>query len=84
MMAGCAIAGLIFLFIAYISGVAAWDAWVQSEVMFGVLNWPIWPSKAIIPIGTFLLALRCLHTAACSLYRKIELPQVETHPTEEF
>lgn len=79
-----AIAGIIFLYIALIASDVAWDAWVNNDVMFGTLNWPTWPSNAVIPIGIAPLALRCFHSALCSARRDLKLPDVGVHLTEEF
>ncbi|MGB6119858.1 MAG: TRAP transporter small permease [Mesorhizobium sp.] len=55
---------------ALIFGVVAWYglrdaiyAWTNDEVAFGALIWPMWASKAMIPLGMAPLALRCLHRA---------------------
>lgn len=79
-----AVAGIIFLYIAFIASEVAWDAWVNEDVMFGTLNWLMWPSNAVIPIGLAPLALRCFHSALCSARRDLKLPDVEVHLTEEF
>ncbi len=77
-------AGAIFLYITIITAAVAWDAWVANEVMFGTLNWPIWPSKLIIPLGMALLSLRCFHSVLCSLIPSVELDPVHEHLTEEL
>ena len=64
MSLGCLAAAMIFGAVAWYGLRDSIHAWQADEVIFGALIWPIWPSKAVIPLGMVPLALRCLHRAA--------------------
>lgn len=49
---------LIFALIAWQSGRAAFQAWKLGETTFGVILFPLFPSKIIVPLGSFLFCLR--------------------------
>lgn len=63
MAMGCLAAAVIFACVAWYGLRDAFHAWTQDEVAFGALIWPMWPAKAVIPLGMAPLALRCLHRA---------------------
>ena len=60
-VAGSLIAGAIFATVACYGGHDAYLAWINDEVIFGALIWPVWLVKVIIPLGMAPLALRCFH-----------------------
>lgn len=49
---------LIFALIAWQSGRAALQAWKLGETTFGVILFPLFPSKLLVPLGSFLFCLR--------------------------
>lgn len=52
---------LIFGVMAYLSGVAAYEAYVFNELAYNsMLNLPDWPAKAVIPLGLGWWCLRML------------------------
>lgn len=63
MALGCLAAAAIFGSVAWYGLRDAIHAWTNDEVAFGALIWPMWASKAVIPLGMAPLALRCLHRA---------------------
>lgn len=66
--AGYLIAGVIMLAVCWLTIVETADAWRGGEVVAGVIEWPVWLSKIIVPIGLAPLSLRLLllslHTMA--------------------
>lgn len=63
MALGCLGAMAIFAAVAWFGLRDTIHAFVNDEVIFGALIWPMWVSKAVVPIGMAPLALRCLHRA---------------------
>jgi TRAP-type C4-dicarboxylate transport system permease small subunit len=51
---------LIFGMITWQSGRLAWAAWVNEDYTMGIIHFPLWPAKTILPIGTCLLCLRLI------------------------
>ncbi len=49
-----------FGIMTYVSGEAAYEAWVFGDYREGLIEYPLWPSKILIPIGVGLLSLRLL------------------------
>jgi TRAP-type C4-dicarboxylate transport system permease small subunit len=52
--------GILFALIGWQGVLAAMKAWKFWETTFGVIAFPLFPSKALIPFGSFLLVLRYL------------------------
>ena len=46
--------------ITWQSGRLAWEAWVTQDYTMGIIHFPLWPAKSIIPIGCGLLFIRLL------------------------
>ncbi|MBB4285898.1 TRAP transporter small permease [Roseospira goensis] len=36
----------------------AWHAWVNADLFFGVVDWPVWLARIWVPLGCGLLCLR--------------------------
>ena len=49
-----------FGIMTYISTGAAYEAWVIGDFREGLINYPLWPSKILLPIGAGFLSLRLL------------------------
>jgi TRAP-type C4-dicarboxylate transport system permease small subunit len=49
-----------FGIMTYVSGETAYEAWVFGDYRSGLIEYPMWPSKILIPIGVGLLSLRLL------------------------
>ncbi|MGC8811410.1 MAG: TRAP transporter small permease subunit [bacterium] len=49
---------LIFTLIAWQSWRAALQAWKLGETTFGVILFPLFPAKILVPLGSFLFCLR--------------------------
>lgn len=54
------IATLIFGYITYTYTLRAYDAWSESEVIYGVVDWIVWPSYFIVAISSFVFSFRLL------------------------
>lgn len=48
----------LFVIITYKSGQNAYQSWQMKDVTMGLIDWPVWPSKMLVPIGSGLLSLR--------------------------
>jgi TRAP-type C4-dicarboxylate transport system permease small subunit len=49
---------VLFVIITYKSGQNAYQSWQMKDVTMGLIDWPVWPSKTLVPIGSGLLCLR--------------------------
>lgn len=47
-----------FAFITWRSGIEAYKAWSIGEYTMGLISYPLWPAKWMIPIGSALLCFR--------------------------
>jgi len=50
----------IFGYITYTYALRTYDAWKENEIIYGVVNWLVWPSDFIIAISSFAFSLRLL------------------------
>lgn len=50
----------IFCVLTLVTGVEAWRSMMMNEHTIGYFVWPIWMSKATVPLGVGLLTLRLL------------------------
>jgi len=57
---GCLVGLLIFTIITWQTGRLAWEAWDTQDYTMGIVQFPLWPAKSILPIGVGLLCLRLL------------------------
>ena len=49
---------LFFMLITWRGGMLAWQSWQVREVIQGLVNFPIYPSKILLVIGSGLVTLR--------------------------
>lgn len=54
---------IIFGFITWQSARLAWEAWVTQDYTMGIVHFPLWPAKSILPVGTGMLFARLLMDA---------------------
>lgn len=54
------LASVIVLVICWVTAVETVEAWRSDEIIAGVIEWPVWLSKIIVPIGLAPLSLRLL------------------------
>jgi len=57
---GYGVGFIIFAIISWQTGRIAWEAWETADYTMGIVQFPLWPAKSILPIGTGLLTLRLL------------------------
>jgi len=62
---------LILLWLVYATGVRAYRSYLSGEFLFGLARFPVWPARALIPVG-FLgvaleVALRTIDALRCFL-----------------
>lgn len=50
----------IFSIITWQSARLAWEAWITQDYTMGLVHFPLWPAKSILPLGTLLLCLRLI------------------------
>ncbi len=53
-------ASVLFIYITYTYTLRAHSAWEENEVIYGAINWLIWPSELIIAISSFTFSFRLL------------------------
>jgi len=51
---------VVFSIITWKSGQNAYLSWRMGDVTMGLIMFPVWPSKMLVPIGSGLLCLRLL------------------------
>lgn len=79
---------VVFILILWTSLQETWLSYVNHEVTDGIIEWPLWLSWVIVPIGVLLLLLRILfraigHTLSYFVSEdRIELPLVSGHEKE--
>lgn len=57
------VAVIIFSYITYAYSLRAYSAWHENEMVYGVVNWIVWPSDFIIAISSLALSLRLFITS---------------------
>ncbi|MCB2191195.1 MAG: TRAP transporter small permease [Deltaproteobacteria bacterium] len=60
---GFAAVTVLFLIVTYTTATESFEAWENKDVISGIILWPVWPSKAIVPLGMLLLAMRTTYFA---------------------
>jgi TRAP-type C4-dicarboxylate transport system permease small subunit len=55
---GCAVGLFIFGLITWQTGRQAWEAWDTQDYTMGIVQFPLWPAKSILPVGIGLFCLR--------------------------
>ncbi len=60
---------VICTIITWQSGRLAWEAWDTQDYTMGIVHFPLWPAKTILPIGIGLLCLRLLLDILIGLFR---------------
>jgi len=50
----------VFILITWRSGYLAWQALVLRDYTGGLVQWPIWPAKAALSVGSGLICLRLI------------------------
>lgn len=58
------LASLIFGYITYTYALESYSAWKENEIIYGVVNWPVWPSDLIIAVSSFAFSFRLIVTTA--------------------
>jgi len=59
-MLGLALGLLIFSLIFWTGALEAWNSWQIQDYTMGRIYFPLWPSKALIPLGSLFLCVRLL------------------------
>ena len=56
----------VFGFIAAATSEAAYDSWLIKEFHFGIVEFPIWPAKMLVPLGCYVMSIQLLIDAVGS------------------
>lgn len=65
---GFGIGLIICSIITWHSGRIAWEAWVTGDYTMGIVQFPLWPAKSILPFGMGLLSLRLTLDIILNIY----------------
>jgi TRAP-type C4-dicarboxylate transport system permease small subunit len=60
---------VIFTIITWQTGRLAWEAWDTQDYTMGIVQFPLWPAKSILPIGVGLFCLRLLLDFLTGLFK---------------
>jgi TRAP-type transport system small permease protein len=66
---GCLVGLIIFAVITWQSGRLAWEAWETQDYTMGIVQFPLWPAKTILPIGVGLFCLRLFLDILIGIYK---------------
>lgn len=55
--------------ITWQTGRMAWEAWDTQDYTMGIVQFPLWPAKTILPIGVGLFCLRLFLDLVIGIYR---------------
>jgi TRAP-type C4-dicarboxylate transport system permease small subunit len=72
----------VFSIITWQSGKLAWEAWETQDYTMGIVHFPTWPAKSILPLGTGLLCLRLITDFLLEI-RKLLQNESGKEPPEE-
>lgn len=72
----------IFYFIMFLSARDAYASYLDKDVIFGYVDWPVWASEIWVPIGLALLATRFL-SDGIKLFLGCEVPGLVTSSEPE-
>ena len=62
----------LFVLITVQSSIYAYDQWSSGAVSMGVIDFPLWPSRVFVPIGTTLISIRLLYQIIMGLRSETE------------
>lgn len=57
---GHAIGLFAFAVVTWRTAHFAWQAWETGDFTMGIIQYPLWPAKSVIPLGTGLLCIRLM------------------------
>ncbi|HLV76796.1 MAG TPA: TRAP transporter small permease [Marinobacter sp.] len=55
-----ALATALFFYIAYTYAGRTYMAWEENEIIYGAINWLVWPSELIIAVSSLTFSFRLL------------------------
>jgi TRAP-type C4-dicarboxylate transport system permease small subunit len=58
---------LVVFWMAWHTGRQGISSFTRGEVQMGLMQWPLWPARLVIPIGSFFLGLQLLFRLGDSL-----------------
>jgi len=73
---------VIFLIITWQSGRLAWEAWETQDYTMGIVQFPLWPAKTILPVGVGLFCLRLFLDIVIGLYNLGRSPAAGKDPVK--
>lgn len=67
-----------FAIVTWRSGYYAWQAWETNDYTMGIMQYPLWPAKSIVPLGSGMLCVRLIldigHDTAALFHRGAQSP----------
>ena len=51
---------VIFAIITWQTGRVAWHTWRIADYTMGIVQWPLWPAKAVVALGAGLLCIQLI------------------------
>ena len=70
---GLLVVTLVLGWLVVASAGVAWRSWNTGEFRMGLAQVPIWPARALIPLGAFFLLLQTLYSAADALGGRLQV-----------
>lgn len=58
---------LVVFWLAWQTGQQGISSFTRGEVQMGLIQWPLWPARLVIPVGSFFLGLQLLFRLGDSL-----------------
>jgi|AZIH01.1.fsa_nt_gi TRAP-type C4-dicarboxylate transport system permease small subunit len=52
------LATALFVYITYTYAIRTYSAWEENEIIYGAVNWLVWPSDFIIAVSSFTFSFR--------------------------
>lgn len=63
---------VLFSIIAWQGGKLAWKAWVIQDYTMGIVEFPLWPAKSLVPFGFGLLSLQLFHDLISDIVKLLD------------
>ncbi|MGI9301666.1 MAG: TRAP transporter small permease subunit [Gammaproteobacteria bacterium] len=74
-----ALSALLFALIAWFAWPAAMHSFNVGEYAPGLINFPVWPARFILAIGTSLMTVQCLFDLFAVFWRRFDASDLEHH-----
>jgi TRAP-type C4-dicarboxylate transport system permease small subunit len=65
-LVGMAVATLLVFWMTWRTGLRGIESFTRGEVQMGLMQWPLWPARMVIPIGLLFLGLQLIYRSVDS------------------